>query len=224
MNSRSDAIKILQQARDLLADRLTERVIEARDEILEDASGLTYLSEIETLYEQLGGRLAHINAMLSNLPPVEEPAPVEEPRPAPVYSDLATAYATSIDAAPLPSEPLALPAPELRLPALPPMASFQAFAEQIDDGDLEGAGRSIAEIFAVDAERGRRCAEAFAAHIAAHPEAMAKASRLRGDIERGDMNSALMLLHECFGLQGLESLGVLQTLRSRFAAPDMHAA
>jgi hypothetical protein len=222
MNSRLEAIKILQQARDLLVDRLTERVCEARDQILEDASGLTYLSEIETLYEQLGGRLAHVSAMLSNLPPVEEPSPVEEPQPAPVYSDLATAYASSIDAAPL--EPLALPAPELRLPALPPMASFQTFGEQIEDGDLEAASRSIAELFAVDAARGRRCADAFAAHVALHPEHVTKAARLRGDLERGDMNSALMLLHECFGLQGLESLGVLQTLRTRFASPDVHAA
>ncbi len=29
-----------------------------------------------------------------------------------------------------------------------------------------------------------------------------------------------MLLWECFGLQGLESLGVLQTLKTRFVAAE----
>jgi hypothetical protein len=223
MHSRSEAIKILQQARDLLADRLTERICESRDQILEDACGLAYLSEIESMYEQLGGRLAHVNAMLANLPPAEEAPPIDEPQPAPAYSDLAAAYASSIDAGPA-VEPLALPAPDKRLPALPPMATFQLFSEQIEEEDLEAASRSLAELFAVDAARGRRCAEAFASQAALDVGFIAKPDELRSDIERGDMNGALMLLHECFGLQGLESLGVLQTLRMRFGSPDAHAA
>jgi hypothetical protein len=223
MNTRSKAIKILQQARDLLADRLTERICDSRDQILEDASGLVYLSEIESLYEQLGGRLAHVNAMLANLPPADEAPAHDEPQPAPAFSDVTTAYAASIDAGPAVG-PLALPAPEVHLPALPPMATFPAFVEQIEDGDLEAAGRSLAELFAVDSARGRRCAEVFAAHAAADPSFVDAAARLRAALEQGDMNGALTLLHEGFGLQGLESLGVLQTLRMRFGSPDAHAA
>src|SRR5580704_11167938 len=109
MNPRSEAINILQQARDLLADRLTERVREAREEIMDDAEGLCYLSEIEQIYEQMGGRLAHINAMLANLPPVAEQATAEAAQSAPVFTDVAaTAYPAT--AAPFPEEPLALPA------------------------------------------------------------------------------------------------------------------
>ena len=126
---------------------------------MDDALGHSFLSEIETLYEQMGGRLAHLNAMLSNLPPIEEPPPADaQPHPAPVFTDVAAAYASTIDALPIIEEPqpLALPAPEQRMAILPPQATFPGFNAQIEAGDLEAAGRSLAELFAVDAPRGRR--------------------------------------------------------------------
>src|SRR6186713_3195930 len=64
MDSQAQAIAILQKARDALAARLTQRVIESQQEIEDDADGGTYFSEIEAIYDQLGGRLAHLNAML----------------------------------------------------------------------------------------------------------------------------------------------------------------
>lgn len=231
MNPRSEAIQILQQARDLLSERLTQRIRESKDEIIEDADGQSYLSEIEQIYDQLGSRLAHVNAMLSNLPPVEEP-PAAEPAPAaPVFTDVAAAtYSATVDAPPpLPpmEEPLALPspAPEQRTMTLAAPATFQGFALQIQSGDIEAAGRSLAELFAVDAARGRRCAEVFHAQLEVHPDLFGKAMKLRSDLEGGNVNSAVMLLWECFGLQGLESLGVLQTLKMRFSTSgDAHAA
>ena len=72
MNNRADAIAILRQAREILARRLTERVLELEDELLDDARGLTYFGEIETVYEQVAVRLSHVNAMLNHLPAEEE--------------------------------------------------------------------------------------------------------------------------------------------------------
>jgi len=92
MNDRSIAISILQKARDALSERLTQRVIDAQHEIESDADGSSYLSEIETIYEQLGGRLAHLNAMLSNLPPSTLATPAEAAASEIIYADLATAY------------------------------------------------------------------------------------------------------------------------------------
>ncbi len=230
MNPRSEAINILQQARDLLAERLTERIRDAHEQILEDAEGHSYLSEIEQIYEQMGGRLAHLNAMLSNLPPAEEPQTVETTTHAasPVFTDVAAAsFPSTIDATPpFPvDEPLALPAPDQRTVTLATPATFQGFALQIHASDLDAAGRSLAELFAVDATRGRRCADVFSAQLAVNPDLFGKAMKLRSDLESGNVNGALMLLWECFGLQGLESLGVLQTLKTRFGiAGDAHAA
>ncbi len=121
MNPRSEAIQILQQARDLLTERLTQRVCDSREQILEDAEGGSYLSEIEAIYEQMGGRLAHLNAMLSNLPAAEEPASAETLQSAPVFTDVAAAgYSTTVEAPPIIEETLALPAPESRHAATGP--------------------------------------------------------------------------------------------------------
>src|SRR5262245_57012628 len=105
MNDRSRALEILKRARDILAEQLTDRVLQASDGILEDALGMSYVGEIDALFEQLGTRLAHLNALIANLPPVQEmkgeTSPTDEAAPAP-------AAATP---EPPSNGPLALPAP-----------------------------------------------------------------------------------------------------------------
>src|SRR5881628_250690 len=90
MNDRARAIAILKQARDMLADRLSERVIESRGDILEDAQGFSFLSELESIYEQFGARLVHLNQLLANLPAVEDipPSPLTEDEFAPHGADV----------------------------------------------------------------------------------------------------------------------------------------
>ena len=72
MNDRSLAIHDIAKRSRSLSERLTQRIVEAREEIEADAEGGSYLSEIETIYDQLGSRLAHVNGMLANLPPAAE--------------------------------------------------------------------------------------------------------------------------------------------------------
>src|SRR4029078_4264759 len=69
MDDRALAISILERAREILAARLTERIIEASDEIIDDALGNSYSSEIESLHEQVGLILNHVTSMLTSLPP-----------------------------------------------------------------------------------------------------------------------------------------------------------
>jgi hypothetical protein len=146
MNRRVDAIDVLQQARDLLADRLTDRILESREEILDDAEGTTYLSEIENVYEQLGGRLAHINTMLSHLPPIDEAGPADASAVGdPVFTDVRTTFDSSFELdMPVISLPLALPAPavaeerpQLTLAAV----SLNSFAVYLQTGDLDSPNR-----------------------------------------------------------------------------------
>ena len=70
MNQRNQAIETLKAARDLLAEQLTERILECREEILDDASGDSFLGEIEQIYEKFGNRLGHLNSLISSLPAV----------------------------------------------------------------------------------------------------------------------------------------------------------
>lgn len=67
MDHRTQAVAILKRARAMLIDRLAQRVSEAELEILEDAEGGSFHSEIESIFEQLGSRLSNVNALLSGL-------------------------------------------------------------------------------------------------------------------------------------------------------------
>ena len=62
-----EACEVLQNAQRVLARRLAERVVDAQQGILNDAEGNTYLSDIGEVYDEVGGRLVHVQQMLSCL-------------------------------------------------------------------------------------------------------------------------------------------------------------
>jgi predicted nucleotidyltransferase len=78
MNDRQRAFSIFSYARDVLAERLTEAVLNQNDQILDDAEGLSYTSDIDTIDVQLGAKLRTIHSLISSLPPVD---PSETPYP-----------------------------------------------------------------------------------------------------------------------------------------------
>jgi hypothetical protein len=217
MNDRQQAIDLLRRARDILAERLTDRILQNKDAILEDALGLGYGSEIDGVYEQLGMRLAHVNQLLSNLP-AEEVAASDEPA---AQEDVAVELGPDEFLDPphshVPAPHLALPGPGelLQLAGPTPAVSFQKFAARIFMGDVGGAGAILAELFELDVARATRCARVFYDGVRHNPEVIAKAAQLRRELQAGSYNTALVLLHDCFGLAGVESISVMQTLRAR---------
>jgi hypothetical protein len=212
---------------------LTDHVLAHKDEILEDALGLAYTSEIDAMYDQMGARLTHLNQLLSNLP-VEDEEEIETPigRQRGERDDM---FLPEDDLqasdenfhehhgpqtktpAPHLSPSLALPGPSeiLQLAGPTPTVSFQRFATRIFVGDLEGAGEILSELFELDDARARKCAQVFYDGVRNNPEVIGKAAQLRRDLQAGNFNSSLALLHDCFGLQGVESISVMQTLRAR---------
>ena len=68
MSERIQALEVLRKARDLLAQRLTERILDAEEGLLDDARGDSYLGDIETIYDQFGTKLMHLNQLINNLP------------------------------------------------------------------------------------------------------------------------------------------------------------
>lgn len=226
MHDRVRAIALLQQARDILAERLTERILECRDQILEDALGLSYSSEIDAIQDQIGQRLNHVNLLLNNLPHVEEAPLPEEPEVAtatPVLSYESPAENATAETA-------LIAATETAAPAAPStviyvaadgnsstVPNFQDFVRYALANDVEQAGRVLAELLEVPAERGRQCAQRFRDQLRERPQFLHKAMTLRQELASGSINGALILLWECFGLQGMESIAALQTLKSRLA-------
>jgi hypothetical protein len=225
MNDRARAIALLQQARDILAERLTERLLESRDAILEDALGLSYSSEIDAVQEQIGQRLNHVNVLLNNLPPIEEVEPQPDdlepaqsavlgyepsaqvpsvPVPAAAEFDAATEFSVAPPVIYVSAEAEAMAGP-----------SLQDFVHTAMTNDVEAAGRTLAKLLDVSPERGRECAQRFRDQLREQPQFLQKAMNLRHELAAGSPNGALLLLWECFGLQGVESLAALQTLKAR---------
>ena len=222
MNDRARAIFILKQAQRILQERLSERITDLQEEIVEDAQGLCYSGEIEAIHDQLGSRLGSVNSMIVNLQagggldnalakeeqgepsgglPVDRmreifsPRPID-PQPAAVAADAAQA------------EPAAEPSAA--------DANFAGFLEQVRSGDLDAAGQILAELLDVDPQRGLRCATRFQEQLADSPDFLKKAMSLSHKLIVGSFNEALMLIWECFGLQGPESIGAMQSLKARF--------
>jgi hypothetical protein len=222
MQDRARAIGLLQQARDILVERLTERLLEGRDAILEDALGMSYSSEIDAIQEQIGQRLNHVNLMLNNLPAVDEapppraedvvplaPAPVlgyepSMPEPAPTAAPVQSAPAPSVIFVGAHGEPM--PSPDLH-----------DFLRFVFAGDLDRAAVVLVPLLDVPLERARQCADRFRDQVRERPQLLQRAMELRQELAAGSINGTLILLWECFGLQGLESIAALQSLRTHLA-------
>lgn len=235
MNDRNRALKVLREAKETLANRLTEKVLEQAEDILADAGGDSYMNEIETLYEQIGLKLSHVNSMLSNLPVEPPPAQVEEAAAQHSLDDtftVATDPSPSADAfvadtmlalaGPVFLHTPALPAPQVAR-AIKPLAvkpavmpvSFQLFAAQIQAGDLKGAGKTLGLLFGLKPRRALTCATLFDERLRSDKEFLRKASQLRSELHAGSTHAAIILLVECFGLTADEAAGVLAALRKR---------
>jgi hypothetical protein len=225
MNDRERALDVLRQARDLLAARLTERVLDNPELLLDDARGDSYLGDIESIYEQFGMKLNHLNQLINNLPPEAVPEVTTSSfhtaqpsssgaNPHGSSSELIVPAPTMISG-PLIVSPPALPAPRVIEEAEILVPSFQLFIAQVHQGSLNSAGHTLGVLLDLTEARGVQCAQVFHTRWAEDSDFLHKAMSLRTEIQSESYNNALVLLAECFGLVGIEALGVLQTLRNR---------
>ncbi len=230
MSDRTRAQAILRQAKEVLIQRLTEYVLDHEEEILADAKGDSYMGDIDTLYDQVGMRLSHVSQMLANLPTQAEPfhsttSTGAHHYPQPGADDTFTVatgmnphedafVADTMPALPGPvfTAAVALPAPRVNDFEEGP-ASFVLFVSQIRQGNLAAAGQTLTRLFEIDASRGSRCAAYFAERMERDSNFLSRAMQLRTEIQGEGHNGPLVLLYECFGLTGIESVAVLQVLR-----------
>jgi hypothetical protein len=230
MNERTRASQILREARTILSDLLTEKVLELGDDLLADARGESYMNEIELLYEQIGVKLSHVSQMLSNLP-ADEQQPQQQTAAAQRSSDdtftVATEPAPNFDGfvhdttpalvGPLYVATPALPAPKSAEPFKNRATSsaLQAFAAQIQAGDLLAAGRTLSVLFDVEEPRAVACAATFAQRVRHEGAFFRKVMELRSELHSTDPRRALILLLDCFGLTRGESAEILRNLQRR---------
>lgn len=229
MSDRNQALAVLKQARDALLARMTMEILEQAEEIMADAEGESYLSEIENLYDRMGSKLAHLNQIIANLPAEAEEHPEEDD------SYERADPAVEIEKARLPHFPLkvsptedsveltersdliGLPAPGTPLPKAP---AFGRFVTLIEQGNVDEAGDLIGQILGISPFSGLKCAQTFAARYDSDTAVVVKAMRIRHELVAHRFNEALMLMHECFGLQGVEAMVALHKMRDILAAPS----
>jgi hypothetical protein len=230
MTNRTRASKILREARNILAERLTESVLDQGEDILADARGDSYMNEIESLYEQIGMKLSHVSQMLSNLPVEEHAAHTEtatahhaphstftmatEPSPS---ADAVIEQTMPAIAGPLYVATPALPAPKMSEPAKnrATNSALQAFAAQIQAGDLRAAGLTLAILFELEEPRAIACAATFSQRVRHEAAFFRKVMELRSELYSSNPQRALLLLLDCFGLSRGESAEVLRNLQRR---------
>ena len=234
MTDRTRAAEILKEARAILSERLTEKVLEQGEDLLADARGDSYMNEIESLYEQVGHKLSHVSQMLSNLPAEEPSAPqthtaaaqhsaedtfiVEATPPAnsevfvqdTIPALLGPHYVASPPALPAPTAKAVDPAKERAI-----NSGLQAFAALIQAGDLLAAGRALAALFELEEPRAIACAATFAQRVRNESAFFRKAMELRKELHNSNPQRALVLLLDCFGLSRGESAEVLRNLQRR---------
>lgn len=180
-----EARTILRAARDQLQQRLAERVVECSEEILSDARGESYLSEVETLHDQLGLKLLQVSQMLECMS-----APV---------GDSVGAGVEEFD--------------DVAAPAVPGPAAFEEFVQQVEAGEIELAGITLATVLSLTIARARECAVYFRDQMAADPQFLDSAMQLRVAIENQSTNDCLECLRFSFGLQGPERIRAFESLR-----------
>jgi hypothetical protein len=224
MDERGQAIRVLRRTRDILVQRLSERILEAEEEILAEAEGHSFLSEIETIYDQIGLRLVHVNQMLAHLP-AAEPGTAEEVQPA--SPDLVRP-----GSAEAPSPPQAGAAAECSISsflALPPPSGSRTttgelatsallmFAVHARRGDLETGALSLESLFGLSRDRALSASRVFHAHCVRDASYVENAARLQNYLEAEALSRAFGLMCESFGLSGGESLSALMWWRTRTA-------
>ncbi len=221
MDDRALAISILKRARDILAARLAERVIQSGEEIIEDALGNSYSSEIETIHDEVGLRLTHVNAMLASLPTTTADHPPSSPRATSIVPQRAKRFPSA--SCPLrlrTSNPRRRVAPRMhrrhKRPARP--SHFKRLSRK---SPRVISTRRVNRLPCFWTSRQSRppLHETFAERLTTQPDFLAKAMRLRGELQSGSINGALVMLWECFGLRGFESIGAWQSLKSRLVNP-----
>lgn len=229
MSDRNHAISILTKAREALLRRMTEEILEHSDDLLADASGESYLSEIEELYDRMGTKLAHLNQMISSIPPEIEQPPGSDAegmvfeqdfsRPAFEVIPFTSADDESFRGDPPAESPpvLGLPAPIEGESSRPPFARFMMFVEH---DRLDEASETLAPLLALPTSRVTQCVRWFAERFREDNTLVSRALRIRHELAANRGNDALVLLHECFGLQGMEAIIAMQTLRDVLATTD----
>ncbi|MFN0199438.1 MAG: hypothetical protein ACKVT0_22025 [Planctomycetaceae bacterium] len=231
MSPQDQAYNVLKNARDVLTKRLVERILEASEEILDDAAGLSFSNDIEQVYEHCGMRLQHVQNLINLLPPPEpaismsSTSMTSQPHanePIINHTEIMTSMVglTETDHAFAEMIPEQTAASSVEWPADQSATSkhptFVDFAQQIIAGDLKSSSHILSLLLDIPLDRARKCTEWFHTRLQSDADFLQQARRLRESVSAENVNDTLDLLWQCFGLQGFEAVALWPRLQSQF--------
>jgi len=204
MNDRVRAMTLLQEAREILAQRLTERVLELGNDLLDDARGESFAGEIDGLYEQIGLRLSQVNSLLAGFPTTSVLAAPTGHGP---YSTVEVSAASNglMGFLPQAESDTTHPHATHEAAASNELTMLRMIVDSLISGDVETAGGFLSWWFETPLEHGRQCAAAFRERWTNEPDFPKKAKQLRQELAGGSWSQAVSLWHDCFGIPAADS-------------------
>ncbi len=220
---------LLKQARNLLAERLTEAVLDLGEDLLEDARGDSFAGEIDNLHERLGTRLSQVNVLLAGLSEADDTDQMETSGAQPdrevarswtfktTDQEVVSSAATTRDSRPGTDTEQSVSRPATSSPRPPQVrtsSTYPLFVQDIVRRDIPAAGHQLAEVLGMTQDEAEVCATRFRDQLDRDPGFLAKVHSLRKALQSDGQDQARQLLWECFGLQGVEAQKAIPLLKS----------
>jgi len=95
--------------------------------------------------------------------------------------------------------------------------TFAMFGQQVASNQIETAAETLSELLAIGPKQALRSANHFGQKLRTDPHTIQKTMQLRAEIYAGNTNKCIMILSECFDVEGAEALQVVQHLLAQVA-------
>ena len=93
--------------------------------------------------------------------------------------------------------------------------NFKVFGRAVAEGSLEQAARTLRDLLKCDCDKAEIITNHFHEKFKESPNVMMKTMAIKGFIENDEMNSALMTIHDVFGVSGSDSLMILEAMKNQ---------
>lgn len=96
-------------------------------------------------------------------------------------------------------------------------ANFRTFSLAIMTGKPDIAAIILADMLSIDKQTALAASEHFLGKVSEDPSFFQKAMELRKHVAANKTNDGLMLIHECFSLQGPDAISAWQQIKTKFS-------
>jgi len=187
----SKAVSILKKVQAILLDRLCEYVVENEENFIDSASGPDL--GLHTEIYDLADKLRDLNIILSVMP--DTPAEADPSKVQVVQSEGGGTVVQT-----------------------PPQLTYGAFISYVEAGNFSTAAVILAHLFQLSVVRAEDCTRFYANKLGTDPDTYFKALHVPAAV-RTPNDESLRLLHELFGLQGMEIAHVFRATKQTFGLP-----